>query len=315
MELGSSHFHDQRWQEQPRLPHPSSHLGQQLEHSQQESGGFDHRPYLRTNADQPSSLTVESIRFAQMGKEHQPYHQPQHIQEAPTVHSPTDPIHYPNPRRHSHPDQVQTGSSHIFTQPTHQALPAPNSQYWYDPSVHVSTQLPPAAAVMGGGGRYPFHHQYQQQAAEPVLPTEESSSKHHDSDASVPENPLIEAIDQEMLLAQDEVHKISADSLESFGDPNFEIPFDPNLVCPKCGSQFRRGEIQVFKRHYGGCAGHASQNKEEMCVPENELIAGIDQDMKQAAEEVTRMTASGDRSPLQSRGPAGQHDPKDRNSD
>ena len=31
--------------------------------------------------------------------------------------------------------------------------------------------------------------------------------------------------------------------------PNEDIPFDPNLVCPKCGKRFRVGEIQNFRKH------------------------------------------------------------------
>ena len=55
------------------------------------------RPYLRTSADQPTSVTMESIRYSQMGREHQPYHQPpqQQFHEAPAaVLSPTDSSHY-----------------------------------------------------------------------------------------------------------------------------------------------------------------------------------------------------------------------------
>lgn len=35
----------------------------------------------------------------------------------------------------------------------------------------------------------------------------------------------------------------------------YEIPFDPNLVCPKCKQQFRHGEIQRLKLHFDGCGG------------------------------------------------------------
>ena len=30
---------------------------------------------------------------------------------------------------------------------------------------------------------------------------------------------------------------------------NPQLPYDPNLVCPKCGEMFCHGEIQKFKRH------------------------------------------------------------------
>ena len=32
-------------------------------------------------------------------------------------------------------------------------------------------------------------------------------------------------------------------------DNDSSIPYDPNLVCPKCGKKYRNGEIQKFKRH------------------------------------------------------------------
>ena len=87
----------------------------------------------------------------------------------------------------------------------------------------------------------------------PVLSISRSSS----DDSDVAENPLIEGIDKDMLAAQDEVHKMYADPNDSITDPeqSFDIPYDPNLVCPKCGRQFRRGEIQKFRKHHEGCSG------------------------------------------------------------
>ena len=32
-----------------------------------------------------------------------------------------------------------------------------------------------------------------------------------------------------------------------------DIPFDPNLVCPKCKKQFREGEIQKYRNHFKSC--------------------------------------------------------------
>lgn len=34
---------------------------------------------------------------------------------------------------------------------------------------------------------------------------------------------------------------------------DIQKPFDPNLVCPTCGKQFRIFEIQIFKRHANEC--------------------------------------------------------------
>ena len=116
------------------------------------------------------------------------------------------------------------------------------------------------------------HHYYR----DPVFPTswspppavegsslvsskaELSYSPASSDDSDVADNPLIQGIDRDMMLAdQDEVHKLYADPDDSINDPeqSFEIPFDPNLVCPKCGRQFRRGEIQKFRKHHEGCSG------------------------------------------------------------
>ena len=38
-------------------------------------------------------------------------------------------------------------------------------------------------------------------------------------------------------------------------DQPIELLYDPNLVCPKCGGQFRKGEIQKFWKHHEGCSG------------------------------------------------------------
>ena len=34
-----------------------------------------------------------------------------------------------------------------------------------------------------------------------------------------------------------------------FDDGDSSLPYDPNLVCPKCGKQYRVGEIQKLRRH------------------------------------------------------------------
>ena len=44
---------------------------------------------------------------------------------------------------------------------------------------------------------------------------------------------------------------------DSFNDSDsmasIEQPLDPNLVCLKCGLQFRQGEIQKYRAHYKSC--------------------------------------------------------------
>ena len=34
---------------------------------------------------------------------------------------------------------------------------------------------------------------------------------------------------------------------------DIDIPFDPNLVCPKCKKPFRVGEIQKYRKHFNSC--------------------------------------------------------------
>ena len=36
---------------------------------------------------------------------------------------------------------------------------------------------------------------------------------------------------------------------EMFEDDDSSLPYDPNLVCHKCGMKYCIGEIQKFKRH------------------------------------------------------------------
>ena len=46
-------------------------------------------------------------------------------------------------------------------------------------------------------------------------------------------------------------HKSDSDVSGSMND--IDIPFDPNLVCPKCKKQFREGEIQEYRKHFNSC--------------------------------------------------------------
>ena len=73
-----------------------------------------------------------------------------------------------------------------------------------------------------------------------------------DSDTDIEENPLLENIDDEIHDMAEEVRRMSRrpDTQEVlFDDEDSPLPYDPNLVCPKCGRQYRVGEIQKLKRH------------------------------------------------------------------
>ena len=73
-----------------------------------------------------------------------------------------------------------------------------------------------------------------------------------DSDTDIEENPLLKGIDDEIQEMAKEVRGMSRrpDTQEVlFDDEDSSLPYDPNLVCPKCGRQYRVGEIQKLKRH------------------------------------------------------------------
>ena len=50
-------------------------------------------------------------------------------------------------------------------------------------------------------------------------------------------------------VIEETVSKVREDEQVAEGDGGEGIPYDPNLVCPKCRMKFREGEIQKFRRH------------------------------------------------------------------
>ena len=74
----------------------------------------------------------------------------------------------------------------------------------------------------------------------------------HDSDSDIEENKLIDGIDEEIQEMAEDVRKGSRGPTTAevlFDDGDSSLPYDPNLVCPKCGKQYRVGEIQKLRRH------------------------------------------------------------------
>ena len=73
-----------------------------------------------------------------------------------------------------------------------------------------------------------------------------------DSDSDIEENVILKGIDDEIHEMAEEVRRMSrrpsADEV-MFDDEDSSLPYDPNLICPKCGRQYRVGGIQKFKRH------------------------------------------------------------------
>ena len=73
-----------------------------------------------------------------------------------------------------------------------------------------------------------------------------------DSDSDIEETVILLGIDDEIHEMAEEVRRMSrrpsADEV-LFDDEDSSLPYDPNLICPKCGRQYRVGGIQKFKRH------------------------------------------------------------------
>ena len=85
-------------------------------------------------------------------------------------------------------------------------------------------------------------------------PSQQGSGSRRKRSGEIPENVLIRGIDTEIQYYADEVRKMSrnpetAEVIFNDDDENDDRPYDPNLVCPKCGKQYRVGEIQKLRRH------------------------------------------------------------------
>ena len=76
-----------------------------------------------------------------------------------------------------------------------------------------------------------------------------SQCSNEDSDKSDQET---DGIDEEIKKMADKVRRESRGPTTAevlFDDGDSSLPYDPNLVCPKCGKQYRVGEIQKLRRH------------------------------------------------------------------
>ena len=50
------------------------------------------------------------------------------------------------------------------------------------------------------------------------------------------------------------------------------IPFDPNLVCPMCGKQYRVGEIQILRLHINNLCNEGLDDKFSNGDKENSYV-------------------------------------------
>ena len=66
-----------------------------------------------------------------------------------------------------------------------------------------------------------------------------------------PENELFQNIDQEIQYYANQVRDMTKrpTTADVDADDHSSLPYDPNLVCHKCGKRYHIGEIQKFKRH------------------------------------------------------------------
>ena len=97
----------------------------------------------------------------------------------------------------------------------------------------------------------PYQHQSNvTRNDELVSGTSKPVTSESDTSDDIPENPLIEGIDQDIQYYAEEAREMTRppnDTKEL--DVQDSLPYDPNLVCPKCGKRYRIGQIQRFKRH------------------------------------------------------------------
>ena len=90
---------------------------------------------------------------------------------------------------------------------------------------------------------------YQQQ---PKKKIKQQQAAADDSDSDIEENVLLKGIDDEIHEMAEEVRRMSRRPVTDeiiLDNEDSSLPYDPNLVCPKCGRQYRVGEIQKLKRH------------------------------------------------------------------
>ena len=100
--------------------------------------------------------------------------------------------------------------------------------------VHPCSDRPPNQSTAMSGGRSNIPNTWEEAAGE------------------IKENPVIQGIDKQIHEYAEEVRRrnLPLPTQEFHQDDDDDIvPYDPNLICPGCGKQYRVGEIQKLKRH------------------------------------------------------------------
>ena len=208
----------------------------------------------------------------------------------PTTRSMTQPIHWdgqpvqlPNQlAAHLQPDRPHSGLQPRFMA----GIPAPQAQFtpqaMYERHQRVTpyqqppgvvgghqTTTPPPQAVRERLPEVTPHPQPPVQGQDIVAPVQASDQASQQPAAPTPIQetqplPQADGLDLEASAGEDILMKeLEGDIAEAAKDverkPDTSLgelmPFDPNLVCPTCGWNFRMGEIQKFRRHVPNCTG------------------------------------------------------------
>ena len=79
----------------------------------------------------------------------------------------------------------------------------------------------------------------------------ESQRPHQQVSDEIPENAILYGVDDDIQKYADDIRRMTQppQTQEFTTIEDTSLPYDPNLVCPKCGKRYRIGEIQKLGRH------------------------------------------------------------------
>ena len=173
--------------------------------------------------------------------------------DQPVFHSSVN-VSFPKAPHSQFPPQY--GHTNAHHPPTHSKLHA---------SCNAQSTAPPASQQTNP--RAQDHHHVQV----PKCSAAQAFENPPDNQATLVNNQLTDNIDQDIAEVAGEVRDMSKPSRtmqhslhrdqhfpheqQPQGKPGFKIPLNPNLVCSKCGTMFRHGEIQKLRKHYDQCRG------------------------------------------------------------
>ena len=82
----------------------------------------------------------------------------------------------------------------------------------------------------------------------------ESQRPHQQVSDEIPENAILFGVDEDIQKYADHIRRMTQppqtrEFTKTEEEEDTSLPYDPNLVCPKCGKRYRVGEIQKLGRH------------------------------------------------------------------